>query len=64
MFYVLCSDTKPDQNKRGGKGLRMIQDPSYRRHGNTVDMDAALEIFVPQRSDTRKTLLKSASVNI
>ncbi|CAL8276876.1 unnamed protein product [Lota lota] len=45
---LLENNTKPDHNKRGGKGLRMIQDPSYRRYGNTIDMDSALETFVPQ----------------
>uniref|UniRef100_A0A668A7V7 Glycogen debranching enzyme n=1 Tax=Myripristis murdjan TaxID=586833 RepID=A0A668A7V7_9TELE len=32
------------------KGLRIIQDRSYRRYGNTVDMDSALETFVPHSS--------------
>ncbi|XP_056452233.1 glycogen debranching enzyme isoform X2 [Gadus chalcogrammus] len=45
---LLENHPKPDHNKRVGKGLRMIQDPSYRRYGNTIDMDSALEIFVPQ----------------
>uniref|UniRef100_A0A668A3M9 Glycogen debranching enzyme n=1 Tax=Myripristis murdjan TaxID=586833 RepID=A0A668A3M9_9TELE len=40
-----------DHNKTGGKkGLRIIQDRSYRRYGNTVDMDSALETFVPHSS--------------
>ncbi|KAF0047471.1 hypothetical protein F2P81_001104 [Scophthalmus maximus] len=40
--------TKPDHSKTGGKkGLKIIQDPQYRRYGNTVDMDSALETFVP-----------------
>ncbi|KAJ3594817.1 hypothetical protein NHX12_004122 [Muraenolepis orangiensis] len=47
---LLDKDTKPDHNKSGGKGLKIIQDPSYRRYGNTVDMDSALETFVPQSS--------------
>uniref|UniRef100_A0A3P9IX22 Glycogen debranching enzyme n=1 Tax=Oryzias latipes TaxID=8090 RepID=A0A3P9IX22_ORYLA len=42
---------KPDQSKSGGKkGLSIIQDPQYRRYGNTVDMDSALETFVPHSS--------------
>ncbi|CAL8347014.1 unnamed protein product [Merluccius merluccius] len=45
---LLKNDTKLDHNKSGGKGLRVIQDPSFRRYGNTVDMDSALETFVPQ----------------
>ncbi|KAM6918647.1 glycogen debranching enzyme [Xenentodon cancila] len=48
-FRVLLQNgTKPDHKKTGGKkGLRIIQDPEYRRYGNTVDMDSALETFVP-----------------
>lgn len=45
---LLQNGTKPDHSKTGGKtGLRIIQDPQYRRYGNTVDMDSALETFVP-----------------
>lgn len=45
--------TKPDHSKTGGKkGLKIIQDPQYRRYGNTVDMDSALETFVPHRCDS------------
>uniref|UniRef100_A0A668A3N5 Glycogen debranching enzyme n=1 Tax=Myripristis murdjan TaxID=586833 RepID=A0A668A3N5_9TELE len=48
---LLINATKPDHNKTGGKkGLRIIQDRSYRRYGNTVDMDSALETFVPHSS--------------
>ncbi|XP_071379954.1 glycogen debranching enzyme-like, partial [Centroberyx affinis] len=48
---LLNKGTKPDHNKTGGKkGLKIIQDPSYRRYGNTVDMDSALETFVPHSS--------------
>uniref|UniRef100_A0A3B3CD67 Glycogen debranching enzyme n=1 Tax=Oryzias melastigma TaxID=30732 RepID=A0A3B3CD67_ORYME len=37
--------------KTGGKKeLKIIQDPQYRRYGNTVDMDSALETFVPHSS--------------
>ncbi|XP_035027482.1 glycogen debranching enzyme isoform X3 [Hippoglossus stenolepis] len=47
----LQNGTKPDHSKTGGKkGLKIIQDPKYRRHGNTVDMDSALETFVPHSS--------------
>ena len=50
----LCSGTKPDHSKTGGKkGLKIIQDPKYCRYGNTVDMDSALETFVPHRSDSQ-----------
>uniref|UniRef100_A0A7N6BVC3 Glycogen debranching enzyme n=1 Tax=Anabas testudineus TaxID=64144 RepID=A0A7N6BVC3_ANATE len=32
--------------KTGGKpGLKIVQDPQFRRYGNTVDMDSALETF-------------------
>lgn len=45
--------SKPDGGKTGEKpGLKIIQDPQYRRYGNTVDMDSALETFVPDRSDS------------
>ncbi|XP_058498944.1 glycogen debranching enzyme isoform X2 [Solea solea] len=48
---VLQSGRKPDHKKTGGKkGLKIIQDPQYRRYGNTVDMDSALETFVPNSS--------------
>lgn len=48
-FRTLLQDgAKPDHSKTGGrKGLRIIKDPHYRRYGNTVDMDSALETFVP-----------------
>ncbi|XP_028328469.1 glycogen debranching enzyme isoform X1 [Gouania willdenowi] len=48
---LLQKGTKPDQTKTGGKpGLKMVQDQQYRRYGNRVDMDSALETFVPQSS--------------
>ncbi|KAK9523633.1 hypothetical protein VZT92_018197 [Zoarces viviparus] len=48
---LLLNGTKPDQSKTGGKkGLRIIQDPEVHRYGNTVDMDSALETFVPHSS--------------
>ncbi|XP_037642883.1 glycogen debranching enzyme isoform X1 [Sebastes umbrosus] len=48
---LLQNGTKPDHSKTGEKkGLRIIQDPKYRRYGNTVDMDSALETFVPHSS--------------
>ncbi|KAG7221002.1 hypothetical protein INR49_001720 [Caranx melampygus] len=52
MFRILLQNgTKPDHSKTGGKkGLKIIQDPQYRRYGNTVDMDSALETFVPHSS--------------
>lgn len=41
---------KPDSSKTGGKkGIKIIQDPHYRRYGCTVDMDYALETFRPHR---------------
>ncbi|XP_038157443.1 glycogen debranching enzyme isoform X4 [Cyprinodon tularosa] len=48
---LLQNGSKPDPSKTGGKpGLKIIQDPQYRRYGNTVDMDSALETFVPHSS--------------
>ncbi|XP_069029313.1 glycogen debranching enzyme isoform X1 [Embiotoca jacksoni] len=48
---LLQNGTKPDHSKTGGnKGLKIIQDPHYHRYGNTVDMDSALETFVPHSS--------------
>ncbi|XP_060899776.1 glycogen debranching enzyme isoform X1 [Labrus mixtus] len=45
---LLQKGSRPNLAKTGGeKGLRIIQDPNYRRYGNTVDMDSALETFVP-----------------
>ncbi|XP_062284498.1 glycogen debranching enzyme-like isoform X2 [Scomber scombrus] len=51
-FRVLLQDgTKADHSKTGQKkGLKIIQDPKYHRFGNTVDMDSALETFVPHSS--------------
>uniref|UniRef100_H3DLB9 Glycogen debranching enzyme n=1 Tax=Tetraodon nigroviridis TaxID=99883 RepID=H3DLB9_TETNG len=44
----LQNGSKPDHSKTGGrKGLKVVQDPHYRRYGNRVDMDSALETFVP-----------------
>uniref|UniRef100_A0A3Q3M1M7 Glycogen debranching enzyme n=1 Tax=Mastacembelus armatus TaxID=205130 RepID=A0A3Q3M1M7_9TELE len=44
-------DEKNNRSKTGGKqGLKIIQDPQYQRYGNTVDMDSALETFIPHRS--------------
>ncbi|XP_033960867.1 glycogen debranching enzyme isoform X2 [Pseudochaenichthys georgianus] len=48
---LLLNGTKPGQGKTGGKkSLKIIQDLSYRRYGNTLDMDSALETFVPHSS--------------
>ncbi|XP_052470780.1 glycogen debranching enzyme isoform X1 [Carassius gibelio] len=45
---LLQSGAKPDRSKTEGKQqLKIIQDPQYRRFGNTVDMNSALETFVP-----------------
>uniref|UniRef100_A0AAV2JTZ0 Glycogen debranching enzyme n=1 Tax=Knipowitschia caucasica TaxID=637954 RepID=A0AAV2JTZ0_KNICA len=32
------------------QGLKMVQDPEFKRFGNTVDMDSALDMFVPHSS--------------
>ncbi|CAN9502909.1 unnamed protein product [Ophioblennius macclurei] len=51
---LLQKGAKPDQSKtEGKKGLKIIQDPEYRRFGNTVDMDFALETFVPHSSSSQ-----------
>ncbi|XP_037314031.2 glycogen debranching enzyme isoform X1 [Pungitius pungitius] len=48
---LLLNGSKPDHNRTGRKqSLRTIQDPNYHRFGNTVDMDSALETFVPHSS--------------
>uniref|UniRef100_A0A673IJQ7 Glycogen debranching enzyme n=2 Tax=Sinocyclocheilus rhinocerous TaxID=307959 RepID=A0A673IJQ7_9TELE len=45
---LLQSGAKPDRSKTEGRQqLKIIQDPQYRRFGNTVDMNSALETFVP-----------------
>uniref|UniRef100_A0A8C1HVJ3 Glycogen debranching enzyme n=1 Tax=Cyprinus carpio carpio TaxID=630221 RepID=A0A8C1HVJ3_CYPCA len=45
---LLQSGAKPERSKTEGKQqLKIIQDPQYRRFGNTVDMNSALETFVP-----------------
>lgn len=54
IFFVLRLGSRPDQSKTGGKkGLKVIRDPRYRRYGNKVDMDSALETFTPVRSDSK-----------
>lgn len=51
VLFICVSGTKPDSSKTGGKkGVKIIQDPHYRRYGCTVDMDFALETFRPHRS--------------
>ncbi|XP_028282971.1 glycogen debranching enzyme isoform X1 [Parambassis ranga] len=48
---LLQNGTKTDHKKPGEKkGLKIIQDPQYRRFGFTLDMDSALETFVPHSS--------------
>ncbi|KAK7944592.1 hypothetical protein WMY93_000320 [Mugilogobius chulae] len=48
---LLMKGAQADHSKTEGvKGLKIIQDPEYRRYGNTVDMDSALETFVPHSS--------------
>lgn len=52
IIFVLPLGSKPDHSKTGGKkGLKVIQDPRYRRYSNKVDMDSALETFIPVRSE-------------
>ncbi|XP_021468712.2 glycogen debranching enzyme isoform X2 [Oncorhynchus mykiss] len=54
---LLADGEKPDQKKTGGKqGLKIIQDPKFRRFGNEVDMDSALETFVPHSHSTQAIL--------
>ncbi|KAK6310522.1 hypothetical protein J4Q44_G00185770 [Coregonus suidteri] len=54
---LLVDGEKPDQKKTGGKqGLKIIQDPKFRRFGNEVDMDSALETFVPHSHSTQAIL--------
>ncbi|XP_017292357.1 glycogen debranching enzyme isoform X2 [Kryptolebias marmoratus] len=52
LFRILLQNgPKPDHIKsEGKKELKIIQDPQYRRYGSTVDMDIALETFVPDSS--------------
>lgn len=53
IIFVLHLGSKPDRSKTGGKkGLKVVQDPHFRRYSNKVDMDSALETFVPVRSDS------------
>uniref|UniRef100_A0A672NX71 Glycogen debranching enzyme n=1 Tax=Sinocyclocheilus grahami TaxID=75366 RepID=A0A672NX71_SINGR len=48
---LLQSGAKSDRSKTEGKQqLKIIQDPQFRRFGNTVDMNSALETFVPHGS--------------
>lgn len=48
LFDIVHAGAKPDSSKTDGKKqLKIIQDPQYRRFGNTVDMNTALELFVP-----------------
>ncbi|XP_076018251.1 glycogen debranching enzyme [Genypterus blacodes] len=45
---MLQNGTKPKTERK--EGLKIIQDPGYHRYGNTVDMDSALETFIPHSS--------------
>ncbi|XP_032420985.1 glycogen debranching enzyme isoform X2 [Xiphophorus hellerii] len=48
---LLQNGTKPDHSKtEGNKGLEIIQDLQCCRYGNRVNMDSALETFVPHSS--------------
>ncbi|XP_055084309.1 glycogen debranching enzyme isoform X1 [Periophthalmus magnuspinnatus] len=50
---LLQKGAQADHSKTEGvKGLKIIPDPEYKRYGNTVDMDSALETFVPRSSST------------
>ncbi|KAG9351106.1 hypothetical protein JZ751_024996 [Albula glossodonta] len=45
---LLESGTKAVKGKKEGKShLKIIQDPEYKRFGSTVDMNTALETFIP-----------------
>nr|XP_055058383.1 glycogen debranching enzyme isoform X1 [Misgurnus anguillicaudatus]XP_055058385.1 glycogen debranching enzyme isoform X1 [Misgurnus anguillicaudatus]XP_055058386.1 glycogen debranching enzyme isoform X1 [Misgurnus anguillicaudatus] len=46
--YLLQDGAKPERSENDEKPqLKIIQDPQYKRFGNTVDMNSALETFVP-----------------
>uniref|UniRef100_G3PNW0 Glycogen debranching enzyme n=2 Tax=Gasterosteus aculeatus aculeatus TaxID=481459 RepID=G3PNW0_GASAC len=48
---LLLNGSKQDRIGTGRKqDLRIIQDPNYQRFGSTVDLDSALETFVPHSS--------------
>ncbi|XP_016521077.1 glycogen debranching enzyme isoform X2 [Poecilia formosa] len=48
---LLQNGTKPDHSKaEGNKGIEIIQDLQCYRYGNKVNMDSALETFVPHSS--------------
>ncbi|KAJ8012292.1 hypothetical protein DPEC_G00067150 [Dallia pectoralis] len=54
---LLTDGVQPDQGKTlGKKGLNIIQDPKFRRFGNEVDMDSALQTFVPQSKSPQAIL--------
>lgn len=61
-FKIICGvflGTKPDHIKSGEKKeLKIIQDPEYHRYGSTVDLDCALETFVPHRLGWTPQLVK------
>ncbi|XP_014833390.1 PREDICTED: glycogen debranching enzyme-like, partial [Poecilia mexicana] len=47
---LLQNGTKPDHSKaEGNKGIEIIEDLQCYRYGNKVNMDSALETFVPHR---------------
>lgn len=49
ILWCFLGTQKDPMKSEGKKELKIIQDPQYRRHGSTVDMDLALETFVPHR---------------
>ncbi|XP_030630081.1 glycogen debranching enzyme isoform X2 [Chanos chanos] len=50
-FRILLQDAKPDRSQTHGRQqLRIIKDPQFKRFGCTVDMNSALETFVPHGS--------------
>lgn len=48
---TVCAGAKPDRSKLDDKKqFRIIQDPQYRRFQSSVDLNLALELFVPRGS--------------
>lgn len=47
----MCAGAKPDRSRIDGKKqFRIVQDPQYRRFGSSVDLNLALDLFVPNGS--------------
>lgn len=48
---TVCAGAKPDRSKLDDKKqFKIIQDPQYRRFSSSVDLNLALELFVPNGS--------------